>query len=54
MPAYYTRKARLLDNIIEGIDRLDKRGVYKIKCGDYGHVYIGQTGRSLKLEARDI
>ena len=33
--------------------RLDISGVYKIKCGDCDHVYIGQTGRSFKNRCKE-
>ena len=50
-PAFYSLdslKSFFLNNKIEQIDKLEKSDVYKIKCDDCDHVYIGQTGRSFK------
>ncbi len=35
-----------LPNLKDSIDKNIKSGVYKITCGDYDQVYIGQTQRS--------
>jgi hypothetical protein len=37
----------------DSIDPLKKCGMYRIKCGDCGGVYIGQTLRNFNLRTRE-
>lgn len=55
-PAHYSLnsiRSNILNNKIEDIDILEKSGVYKIKCGDCNHIYVGQSGRSLKTRLKE-
>lgn len=43
---------QLLDNSKDKLEKLDKNGVYDIKCRDCKSVYIGETGRSIKTRIK--
>jgi hypothetical protein len=55
-PAYYSinsLRSKIINNKIENINVLEKSGVYKITCGDCNHIYVGQSGRSLKTRLKE-
>ena len=55
-PAHYSMnslKSNLLNNQLEKIDKMEKSGIYKIKCGDCNHVYIGQSGRNINIRIKE-
>jgi hypothetical protein len=53
--AYYNKGnlRTLLSKTKDKIDRNDKSGIYKLKCNECMAVYVGQTGRAIKVRTEE-
>ena len=54
-PAFYnpTTVKRLFVRLKDRVPTDESSGVYKLECGDCGGVYIGETGRQMKIRVAE-